>query len=174
MGCDIHSFAEVRKDGIWEKVENVFPLDDFDKKYYNKDFGSEPFSHRSYGLFAWLADVRNYSDITPICEPKDIPDDVSPLIAEEYESWEWDAHSASWLSVKEMLDVDYAVEIWDRRVVREVSPNHFSGGCLAEEGEGDHTTLNEFLEGTEYFETLDILKTLGDPEDVRVIFWFDN
>lgn len=54
MGCDIHSFAEVRKDGKWIRVEE--PVFDGlgDKKT------SEPFGWRSYSTFGFLADVRNY------------------------------------------------------------------------------------------------------------------
>ena len=51
MGADIHSFAEVRKDGKWVIVNDV-------------DFGTErwptnsPFDWRGYGMFGFLADVR--------------------------------------------------------------------------------------------------------------------
>lgn len=56
MGCDIESFAEVKNQkGEWIKIK---------KKVFKSDFGgktSQPFAWRSYGIFGFLADVRNYS-----------------------------------------------------------------------------------------------------------------
>src|SRR5690242_12249014 len=68
MGADIHSFAEVRKEGKWLRVEE--PVFD---TYQDKT--TEPFGWRSYAVFGFLADVRNYSHCTPISEPKGLPDD---------------------------------------------------------------------------------------------------
>lgn len=45
MGCDIHAYGERRNaDGKWTLIPDC-----------------TPFQHRNYSLFAWLADVRNYS-----------------------------------------------------------------------------------------------------------------
>ena len=79
MGCDIHCFAETKnkETGKWEKVGDHFELDEFDRKYYKKDKGSEVFSWRSYSLFAFLADVRNYDHCEPINEARGLPDDIS-------------------------------------------------------------------------------------------------
>jgi hypothetical protein len=63
MGCDIHSAVEIKREGKWEKVGDIFPLEDFMKEYHNKEFGSEPFDWRSYGMFGFLANVRNYSHV---------------------------------------------------------------------------------------------------------------
>lgn len=173
MGCDIHSFAEVRKNGKWEKVGEVFPLDDWDKNYFKKDFGDRPINWRDYSLYGWLADVRNYSCVPAISQPRGIPDDVSPEVAQENNDWADDGHSHSWLSLAELLTVDYEQVFWDRRVTRQEAPNFWNGAALANEGEGKHITLREHLsEG--YFRVLETLKTLGSPDDVRIVFWFDN
>lgn len=52
MGCDIHSYVEVRgPDGKWAVVSSKF----------------EPFRDRNYGVFAFLTGtVRNYSGIPGI------------------------------------------------------------------------------------------------------------
>lgn len=169
MGCDIHSFAEVRKDGVWELVEDaIFPYDEFDREWLKKDFSSEPIRDRNYGLFGWLADVRNYSMVTPICEPKGLPRDVSDCVSLESYDWEPDGHSHSWLSLKELLEVDYDVTFEDRRVTR-----GSNGAYIADVGEGTIVSLRDHL-GNEFFSTLEVLKTLGSPEDVRLVFWFDN
>ena len=175
MGCDIHSFAEIRnkQTGKWEKVENYFSLDDFDKKYYKKDKGDNPFGWRNYSMFAFLADVRNYDHCKPLSEPRGLPDDVSNEIKDECDRWGCDAHSMSFLIVKELLDFDYEQKFWKRRVTKKVSPILFNGAALAEEGEGTILTYRENL-GEWFFKHLNELKELGEPDDVRIVFWFDN
>jgi hypothetical protein len=174
MGCDIHSYAEVRKDGKWEIVGDVFPLNDFDREWRKKTHGCSPFDWRSYGLFGFLADVRNYSHVPVIAQPKfTIPADVSSEVAEMYLGWKGDAHTASWLTLRELMEFDYEQVFWDLRVTKQVSANGWSGAALAEEGEGTHPTIREFL-GAAYFRDVEVLKTLGAPDDVRVVFWFDN
>jgi hypothetical protein len=154
MGCDIHSFAEKKdEDGNWE----VLP-----------DF--EPFEVRSYRVYGWLANVRNYSALTPIAERRGFPEDASPDVKEDYESWDCNAHSASWLSLEELLSFNYDATCEDRRVTREISPNFFDGGQTCEAGEGTQTTYREFF-GDYFFKDLEKLKELGAE---RVVFWFDN
>lgn len=169
MGCDIHSFAERRNKETkkWERVTNHFSLGEFDKRYYKKEKGDYPFYWRSYSMFAFLADVRNYDHCEPLSEPKGLPDDISDEVKEEYGEG-WDYHSASFLTVKELLDFDYDKTFWNRRVYKDGN-----GASLAEEGEGTVVSYRENL-GEFFFKHLEELKELGDPEDVRIVFWFDN
>src|SRR5687768_8802356 len=125
MGCDIHIVAQRRNEaGEWVEVHGDF-LE-----------GPDPFDWRSYGMFAFLAGVRNYSDITPISEPRGLPGDFN---LGEYEDggdgfrWLGD-HSFSWLSVDELLAVDYDQTIEDRRVTRQLAPNHWSGAQTCDPG----------------------------------------
>lgn len=157
MGCDIHSYAEVRRNGRWEPVSGQQFSD-----------GDEPFGWRNYGMFGFLADVRNYSYVPVIAERRGIPGDVSAEVLDDYHWWTGNAHSATWLTLAELLAYDYDQTFWDRRVTR-----NGDGAALAEEGEGEHVTLREFLsEG--FFADLETLRGLGDPADVRVVLWFDN
>ena len=49
MGADIHSFAEIKKNNVWEIIEEeIFP------EYENKK-STEPFGWRSYAVFGFLA-----------------------------------------------------------------------------------------------------------------------
>lgn len=154
MGCDIHSHAERKNEsGAWEKITDL-----------------EPFDWRSYGMFGFLAGVRNYSDVPPIAERRGVPTDASREVAEDYERWDSDAHSASWLSVAELLAFNYDAPCENRRVMRQVGPNHYNGGCTCNPGEGEQTTFREFL-GEGFFEELRKLQA-ADVE--RVVFWFDN
>lgn len=176
MGCDIHSYAEVRKDGQWQKVGEVFPLDEFGRDWHKKTHTDKPFDWRNYGLFGFLAGVRNYSAITPLSEPKGLPDDLSSEVHASAEHWDADGHSHSWLSLRELLAPDYESQVWDRRYTRQEGPNFFNGGATAAATEthlGTRESLRHFL-GDRYFEHLDVLKSLGQPDDVRIIFWFDN
>lgn len=154
MGCDIHSYAE-RKNagGQWEVVPKL-----------------QPFNDRSYGTFGFLADVRNYSGLTPIAEQRGMPEDTSAEAAEAYECWSSDAHSASWLTVAELAAFDYDAQCEDRRVTRQLAPNLYSGGRTCEPGEGKTQTYREFL-GEWFFKDLQELQAAGAE---RIVFWFDS
>ena len=173
MGCDIHSYAEKKVNGKWEKVSDQFSLDEFDKKWYRKEKGDNPFGWRNYSIFAFLADVRNYDHCTPISEPKGLPDDISDEVKEKADDWDGNGHSHSFLTLKELLDFDYDKSFWNRRVTKQIAPNVWNDSSLAEEGEGKIITYSENL-GDWFFIHLEELKMLGDPEDVRIVFWFDN
>jgi hypothetical protein len=137
MGCDIHTTIECQTpSGRWESVPH-FELFDF----------------RNYNLFAWLAGVRNYTDIQPIAEPRGLPDDVSDQVRAQVEAWGSDGHSVSWLSLKELTGFDYDA------ACQPPSP--------------DALTYREFL-GDAYFAELDRLRLLGEQAATRIVFWFDN
>jgi hypothetical protein len=154
MGCDIHIHAERKtSSGGYERIPDL-----------------EPFGDRRYGTFGFLAGVRNYSGIQPIAEPRGIPEDISSDVATDYNDWGFDAHSASWLSVDELVPYNYDQTIEDRRMTRQIAPNLWDGGCTAEPGEGKATTLREFL-GEGFFEDIEKLKSSGAD---RIVFWFDN
>lgn len=197
MGCDIHSFAEHRVNGKWERLGDIFPLDKFDREYRKKDFGDEPFPYRSYALFGFLADVRNYSHSEVISQPKGYPSDseylnsiskyaydINPMSGEDIPENERETnlsdlvndgnyHNASYLTLAELLSFDYEKQFWDRRVTKQTGPNSFNGASLAEEGEGEIVTYRNHL-GATYFNHIEILRQYGAPEDVRVVFYFDN
>lgn len=190
MGCDIHSFAERKVNGKWEKVEEDFiELSQFDKEWYKKEKGNTPFNYRNYSMFAFLAGVRNYDCCVPLSEPRGLPDD-SEYLNDESEDWmgytqtekqsietDGNYHSMSYLTLKELLDFDYEKTFWNRRISRttynENGGSFTNGACLAEEGEGEFVSYEENL-GSNFFKELEELRTLGKPEDVRVVFYFDN
>lgn len=149
MGCDIHAVVQVQRNGRWEDA----------------DFSV--FDGRSYRLFGWLADVRNYSAVTPIREPKGLPEDFHHS---EWEIWKDDAHSCSWFSAEELAAIDFDAMVEDRRVTRQVGPNCYDGSCTCDAGEGKAMTLREFL-GDGYVSDIKKIVELGNS---RVVFWFDN
>lgn len=139
MGTDIHIVAQKKTEHGWEDI-----------KFF-------PFDWRSYGMFGFLADVRNYSAIPPLSQPRGLPDDYQ---AEDMDGY----HSMSWLSVNELLAFNYDAEFEDRRVMI-----NGDGGCTAEPGGGGVTTFRNFL-GGRFFDDLNTLRDLGAD---RIVFWFD-
>jgi hypothetical protein len=174
VGTDIHPFVEVRRDGKWHLLQShVFPDLSYDRDgedvWYHTNI---PFNGmRSYALFGFLADVRNYSESPVIATMRGLPPDVSDDLREEHDGWNY--HSASYLTLKEMADFNYDQIFWDRRVTK-FNGRYWDGTARAEEGEGEHLTLHEFLPNR-YFDDLEIMANLGyAPEDVRLVFWFDS
>lgn len=159
MGTDINIVAQRRNEtGQWIDVRGGF-LE-----------GSDPFDWRSYGMFGFLAGVRNYAGIMPISDPRGLPDDFHVGEFEDVgESWRWsDYHSTSWLSVAELRAVDYDQMVEDRRVVRQTSPRSWDGAHTCPPGEGETMTLREFL-GDAFFNDLQKAEELGVE---RIVFGF--
>lgn len=80
MGCDIHLWVEEKQGNHWScswKMEA---------------------QGRDYDLFGLMASVRGWEHLYT---PRGLPQDVSIRVAEEFRSWERDAHSASWLTTDE-------------------------------------------------------------------------
>lgn len=152
MGCDIHCYTEGKDESSYVDL------------YFS------PFGDRSYGVFGFLADVRNYSGVEPISKARGLPKDIAPSVKAAFEYWGIDGHSCSWLSVAELVAFDYDTEIEDRRYVRQEGPNYWNGSATCEVGQGKKTTYREFL-GKNFFRDL---KELQDIDAERVIFWFDN
>lgn len=190
MGADIHIFAEIKKADKWLKVtDKIFGCGT------NKE--DAPFDWRSYGMFGFLADVRNYSHVPPLGECKGLPRD-SEYLNEEIKPMEFNYgyvnngiaynrreeilkdlnyHSHNYYTLRELIEFDYSQTFEDLRYTKvEKLPNGGTwsdGAAIAEPGKGTMTTFKEFLkEG--FFEEIEVLKTLGDPDSVRVVFWFDN
>ena len=87
MGCDIHLWAERRVDGAWQYAsDNIY-------------------DQRNYRTFAILAAVRNDHDMTPISEPRGLPEDCGDYVREELSND--GGHSASHLTVAEIMAFDW-------------------------------------------------------------------
>lgn len=158
MGCDIHLIAQRKLSNssdapVWSDNEAEY-----------EDIRDIFLDYRSYGLFGFLAGVRNYSAIPPISKPRGIPSDFH---TESHPFREADSyyHSKSWLSVQELAEYDYDQIVEDRRVTI-----NGDGGCTAEPGGGEQMPLREFL-GQWYFTELERLQAAGAD---RIVFCFDN
>jgi hypothetical protein len=165
MGCDIHLWYERKTADGWEDVP--VPVN---------QWGLGPLDNRAYAIFGFLADVRNYSEVTPISEPRGWPTDFRYSRDDKLvESKDWysddddymfdEYHSQTWLSIAELLSYDYDQIIEDRRVT--IDGN---GGCTCDPGAGKMESLKEFL-GAGFFNDLETLRDCGVE---RIVFAFDN
>ena len=119
-------------------------------------FTNQPYGGRCYSLFGILAGVRNTSNPMIGSEFKSakfnlkgIPDDASPTVKSTSDEWDIDGHSHNYFTVQELLDSDYNKMDKNELTTLGIDPYFFN------------TTLPQ-------------LQKLGNPEDVRIIFWFDN
>ena len=149
MSCHMHCFAEKKIDGEWV------------------DLNFSPF-YQSYSIFGFLANVRNYSAVTPIiAERRGFPENSpSYFIYKRY----IDGHSPSYLLIEELLKFDYYQSMEDRRIGKQITPTVFDGSWCCEKGHGILMTYKKFL-GELYFKDLEKLKELKAE---RIVFWFDN
>ena len=141
MGCDIHAHIEVKIKGDW---------------YYYDELDIS----RNYDLFSKMANVRNREEqpITPISELKGLPNDLTFMTKFKSDIWDMDGHSHSWLSSREVFELEEWIE---KNVILE---RHRPIGYLFGNGLGGWTKFPE---------DFDKLKSMG-LQDFRLVFWFDN
>ena len=109
----------------------------------------KPYVGRNYRLFGALAGVRDYNMEIISDFAKGLPVDVSTEVCGISDSWDVDGHTHSYLTVKELIDSKYY---------------KMSQKELDDIGMGDY-----------FFKyVVNTLLSMGNPEDVRIVFWFDN
>lgn len=151
MGCDIWPHLEKFVDGKWIECDDLQFLD------YNR-FECTPFNGRNYTVFGFLANVRRGDVDYPILsDNRGVPDDISETLratyVNDYMDWSGCYHSATYVTLEELLSVDYDKEY----------PYYFYSGAPA--------PLKKIL-GKQFMEDLNIMKNSGLT--LRVIMWFDN
>lgn len=141
MGCDIHLHIEYRVNGKWEHY-------------------AAPHVNRWYGLFSVMAGVRGGHK--PIVEPRGFPEDATMFTRWEYERFGIDAHSASYLQNREILQLSN----WLQKR-SEIDGKFYNL---------EHTVLHTYMGGNGL---CDFLEYDGEyapkgTDAVRLVFWFDN
>lgn len=153
MGTDIHLGVERRNNGKWEALTEVFPEREQVRLAYENHEAPESIAlfneyplHRSYDLFAMLADVRNGTGFAGVvrcdkvepCFPnRGIPEDT--CFPEEDEHWLGGYHSFTWCTYDEALNAPWTREVitdgvlafdewvdWKKAV--DAIPTRWSGG----------------------------------------------
>lgn len=101
MGCDIHFHTEVFDGNEWQRAK---------EKLVDGPCGwkedAYTYDGRNYDLFSILAGVRGAE--SPLSEPRGVPEDASSEVSKAYTDWDLDAHSASWFTLKELLEFDWS------------------------------------------------------------------
>lgn len=168
MGCDIHMHVEYRPDAFYVNKKPGWVSGDYYRlcydgliqpRYVCTDFCGD----RNYWLFSVLADVRNDGTFVYIDRPRGLPNDISEVVRNEFEPWSWDAHSCSYLTLKELIDF-YEEHIDD------------------EEGEIVLPLITKIKERADELGLIYTFSWEGNGSDkaysksdnIRIVFWFDN
>lgn len=111
MGCDIHMYTERRVNGKWVHADpSVRSFSESNESRINihVPYQHQIYKGRNYLLFGVLAGVR-----TSECqkfEPKGFPEDASLIVREMYDQYGSDAHTPSYLTLKELESIDWNKE----------------------------------------------------------------
>lgn len=171
MGCDIHMYVEFKRSN-WS-METGWKCGDYFRITDPTNPDCEPihidlFGDRCYSLFAVLANVRNrgYGEEYPyISMPRGIPVDATEYVRGEYGRWGCDAHSSSYLTLREIVEFH----------VEKKPKNDFGGYILEPLIERLRRRADEL--GVLYEFELDRPWSNDVPhkmENIRIVFWFDN
>lgn len=107
MGCDIHQYAEFRKDGKWHAeqaatFQHIKDSEDPDDSGYF-DMAETGNGSRNYGLFGLLSEGVRY-DTPHAFAAKGEPDDASEEVRKVIEQMEGDGHSHNYLTFQELKE----------------------------------------------------------------------
>lgn len=106
MGCDIHIYKEKLVNGVWVSSDKWTPYDYGDgESGMTVEYDDRVYRGRNYQLFGIISrGVRGfYHEIS--LEPKGMPLYASSEVKREADDWELDAHSHSYLTLKELNEL---------------------------------------------------------------------
>lgn len=173
MGCDIHIVVEQRFEDRWvgrhafdswmvrtpasakandaamRKVDAEHTAGFRDGYMLSMTWGGNLARDRNYELFTKLANVRADNDEGP--KPKGVPDDASDLTRLHLEHWGNDAHSKTYYSLREALEI--FMPFYLPQELLEPHPSWIGCQLFGIDLDGDDET---------------------ELDQYRVIFWFDN
>ncbi len=167
MGCDIHMHVEFKSprwsdDTNWKCGDYFTITDPTDTNCMPEYVGL--LECRSYSRFAVLADVRNRGDYPYISSPKGFPKDATDYVKKEYECWRYDAHSCSYLTMREIVEFHESVK----------PMNEFGGYILEPLIERLVRRADELNILYDFEVENPTPSALRKMENIRIVFWFDN
>lgn len=178
MGCDIHIYAEKKINDKWEKIDIEVPRD------------------RNYWSFGIMANVRNgygfagceLGDPLPYFEPRGLPEDTTIKdndldFGDKNYVWLGD-HSYSWLLISELMSVNLGLKHRKKGYVKKEIAEKFKKDGLPPKEWCGGTTQSGYekiewmddLKNSAYLipEIIEALKSFGEPDEIRLVFGFDN
>ena len=202
MGCDIHTYVEIKKTINGEKKwvsADVFKFNPYYLEDNEYEINEYEIVHicdtRNYSLFATLANVRNYGNTCYISEPKGLPNDVSDFVRKEYEEEKWDAHSCSYFTLKELIEAQESMPPLKHRGMispedqllldeKGILPKEWCQGTNRKdwqwrEWEEPNKVLIPIINalkqrGYDFYLFWDEDDVLTKADQIRFVFWFDN
>ena len=162
MGIDIYGYVEVKKGDAWEYVKEKWPYD----------------GCRNYLAFYFIGHRHSgYGGFPRIAEPRGLPPDLSPKVKAASDEWQGEYFYPSWLTLDELLKYDYNQVVSRQRVITVIENGepYYLAPHTEEEGEWkDFTLYEELSQFPENFKYLQ--EEFGNviPENVRIVFWFDQ
>lgn len=180
MGCDIHCMVEYRDvyaggDGKWHAIEiknpyRVYHIPDNDGNMVEYDSYIEPYDGRDYQLFGILAGVRS-DEYPQMDDARGLPPDVSDEVRAKFDEYSDDYHTPSWYTLNELESwynnkenfhsVDYKDEAFKPYLRR-----------IKKEDKDMRERFKSFMWGVDFMASL--AEYYVAPQNVRVVFWFDN
>lgn len=180
MGCDIHTFIEM-KEVFPQNIEDYssattkwVDVNLYVKNIYYDSVDIENIQHmydrsrhlqdRNYQLFAVLANVRNYDNLPYIAADRGMPSDASQALLDAYSENEVDAHSLSYITLRELRD-------W----YKEQEANELKNQLL--DIPQLYTLFNPWLDFIENHVGYSFYTYTGNEDfwdKFRITFWFDN
>lgn len=171
MGCDIHCYVEYRTKPPHEGVKQW------------SDFGGRINPGRHYPMFSALAGVRNYHGITPVAEPRGIPEDTGYSARDDNMLFISDEGGDGYVTPERAA---YYVEEYGCKYINGhdgqptwvTHPDWHSGSWL---NRPEWAAALDLVNGSkwgsfqEYRAIQDVLRSFeAQGYDARVVFWFDN
>jgi hypothetical protein len=185
MGCDIHLYREELVDGKWKALDEWIKDPESKGQVLYVPWEKQIYSSRNYTLFGMLAGVR--SSNPSMFEVHGFPCDASKEVDDCFESWKEDAHSASYITYKDIaefletkptyLDDFYMKQSDYDELQHSIDDGDPDWDILDREKDYDDDDGERFdvevpikyVVGN-FFE--DILGNIH--ENGRIVFWFDN
>lgn len=153
MSIDIYMYAEKCENGVWRSCNPAESSLQDGEVVYDMDTVYE--HHNAYELASILLKVDRIQrlGVDESARPRGLPDDLSPELKQvvAFRQEKGYCNYPSWLLLSEVLDFS-----WDEKATSSVEL----------EGEEFCQSCQEFLQ-----HTVPLLKTFGEPNDVRIVFW---
>jgi hypothetical protein len=201
MGCDIHVILEKKhkiKDNnnyAWIMHNNYRLKIDDDIECENPDslkpkLVTNDIGYRSYDLFGILAGVR--SDINPLVDPRGLPKNCSNIVLSEYydKKDSYNYHTPTWYNIKELIE--FSNNLKCDIVEDEFDSKHEYKEYVDYWTDSVYNNLKTFIadiidyifnhdiefdfssDNLEYENIVQYFYNECNPENYRVIIWFDN
>lgn len=194
MGCDIHLYIEKKKNGKWVPAQGFMDTGNYDNTP-DVPYPDKQLSDRDYLLFGFLAGVRDTTN--QHFKPKGFPKDASKEVKAVFNEWGDDGHTPSYLTLEELRSVDWENEmITINRMFRKDQLEAFNKSLT--EGKPNYDLINtwcswasdqdKWISSSIQVPIKHEFKKLYwfakfemssydykcKPDELRVVFWFDN